>query len=414
MKESKTLEYKQDISNSFLKTVSAYANFGTGVIQFGIADDGTICGIENPEQTCLDIENKINDSILPKPDYSFNIKNNVITLIVEEGHYKPYLYKGKAYRRSDTATIEVDNIELKRLTLEGSNLYFEQLPIKEKDLTFHILENELKEKLGIQSLTDDMLRTFGFFTKNKEFNNVAAIFSDENSFPGIDAARFGNSISEIMDRETFSHISILSQYKKITEFFRRYYQYEKIEGFERIKIELIPEDAFREAIANALVHRTWDMSSYIKVEMYPDRIEVLSPGGLPNDLSKDEYLNGTISNLRNPVIGNMFFRLHYIEMFGTGIRRIKECYSSYSEKPSFEIYDNSIKVLLPVISRGNIVTTDEKKILDIMGNMILSCSEISDKLGWDKNKALREINKLKSKGYLKTIGNGRGTKYGKK
>ena len=120
MKETKTLEYKSEVTNSFLKTVSAFSNFGTGKIQFGIADNGDVLGINNPEQKCLDIENKINDSISPKPDYSLSInrKNNVITLEVNEGRYKPYYYKGKAYRRSDTSSVAVDQIELKRLILE--------------------------------------------------------------------------------------------------------------------------------------------------------------------------------------------------------------------------------------------------------------------------------------------------------
>ena len=129
MKENKYLEFKSTVTNTFLKTVSAYSNFGDGEVLFGVNDDGTICGIENIEQVCLDIENKINDSISPKPDFELEIDDTekMIRLIVREGEYKPYLYKGKAYRRSDSATIEVDQAELKNLVLEGSNLSFEEI-----------------------------------------------------------------------------------------------------------------------------------------------------------------------------------------------------------------------------------------------------------------------------------------------
>ena len=121
MKESYNLEFKQQLTNTFLKTVSAFANFGGGTILFGVDDDGKSVGIGEPDQASLDIENRINDNITPKPDFSFSInrRTNVISLNVSEGRYKPYLYKGKAYRRSGTAAIEVDQIELKRLTLEG-------------------------------------------------------------------------------------------------------------------------------------------------------------------------------------------------------------------------------------------------------------------------------------------------------
>lgn len=114
MKEGRNLEFKREITNTFLKTVSAFANFGTGKILFGVDDDGNNVGIEDGENVSLAIENKINDSIRPKPDYSISInkKTKIITLEIFEGKNKPYFYKGKAYRRSDTATIETDHVEL--------------------------------------------------------------------------------------------------------------------------------------------------------------------------------------------------------------------------------------------------------------------------------------------------------------
>lgn len=115
MKEKKNLEFKSTITNTFLKTVSAYSNFGDGEIWFGINDDGSVCGIEHPETVCIDIENRINDSISPKPKFEMRVdtSKNIICLTVREGAYKPYLYKGKAYRRSDTTSVEVDQAELK-------------------------------------------------------------------------------------------------------------------------------------------------------------------------------------------------------------------------------------------------------------------------------------------------------------
>ena len=416
MKENKYLEYKSEVTNTFLKTVSAYANYASGVIQFGIRDDGSICGIKDPEKACLDIENRINDSISPKPDYSLRIspKHDTIELLVSEGVHKPYLYKGKAYKRNDTATIEVDQIELKRLILAGSNLYFEDLPSELEEASFKILEEKLIERLGITALTTDMLRTFGFYTRDGKLNIAGALFSDRNHFYGIDLVRFGRTINEIQERMTVSGVSVLKQYDEAVEMFRRYYQYEKIEGFERVAVELIPEEAFREAIANALVHRQWDMRSHIRISMYADRIEIASPGGLPTDVTEDEYLNGNLSYLRNPVIGNLFFRMHYIEMFGTGIRRIKESYRESARKPQFHITENSITILLPVRTQSYGLSADGQKVMDLFafGNL-LSGQEIAVKLGWKKDKTIREINKLKALGYLQVFGRGRGTKYTK-
>jgi len=414
MKENKTLEFKSDITNTFLKTVSAYSNFGNGEIFFGVNDDGTICGIENVRQVCLDIENKINDSISPKPDFELEIDDSrkIIRLSVKEGAYKPYLYKGKAYRRSDSATIEVDQAELKSLILEGSNLSFEELVCKNNELTFEELSAKLMEKLGVSSVSEDVLRTLGLVTKDKKYNNAAALLSDRNNFYGIDMARFGNSINEIMDRETIAGTSILKQYDLAVSMIKRYYQYEEISGIERKIVELIPENAYREAIANALIHRDWSINSHIRVAMFPDRIEIKSPGGLPKDLTVEEYENGEISCLRNPILGNVFFRMKYIEMFGTGVTRIKYAYADARIKPKFTITDHVISVILPVISNKYNVTSDEEKVIRVLENGLqLSSSEIAKAVGYTKTKTLRIIDALKEKGYVKVLGNGRGTKY---
>lgn len=417
MKESRILEFKRDITNSFLKTVSAFANFGSGTILFGVDDYGKTVGVSDPDKARLDVENRINDSVKPKPQYliSVNRRTNVITLNIIEGKYKPYFYKGKAYRRSDTATVEVDQVELRRLTLEGENLYYEGLPCGSNDLAFDYFESKLVEKLGIKTLNDDILRTFGFINGDGKYNNASALFSDNNHFYGIDIARFGDSISEILDRETISGVSILKEYDDAVSAFRRYYQYEIVQGIERKTIDRIPEEAFRETVANALVHRTWDINSHIRIAMFSDRIEISSPGGLPKGISKEEYLNGAISNLRNPIIGNVFFRLRYIEMFGTGIRRIRDSYANAPIKPDFIVTDNSIGVILPCTDKRVEVAEDGRKAIEVLTDgMILSSREISEKLGWSKDKTIRVLNKLLAAGYVQKVGTGRGTQYRKR
>ncbi len=417
MKESRILEFKRDITNTFLKTVSAFANFGSGTILFGVDDYGKTVGVSDPDKARLDIEDRINDSIKPKPEYSISVdrRTNVITLNITEGKYKPYYYKGKAYRRSDTATLEVDQVELRRLTLEGENLYYEGLPCGANELTFGYFESKLIEKLGIKTLNADILKTFGFIDNDKKYNNAAALFSDTNQFSGIDIARFGESISEILDRETISGVSILKEYDDALSIFRRYYQYDIVQGIERNTVDKIPEESFREAVANALVHRTWDINSHIRIAMFYDRIEISSPGGLPKGITKEEYISGAISNLRNPIIGNVFFRLRYIEMFGTGIRRIKESYANAQVKPDFIITDNSISVILPCADRKIEVSEDGKKVLEVLkSGMVLSSREISEKLSWSKDKAIRVLNTLLSAGYIQKVGSGRGTKYRKR
>ena len=414
MKESRTVEYKERMTDTFLKTVSAYANYGTGQILFGIADDGKEIGIENPDDFCLAIENKINDNISPKPDFtlSVNRRTNVISLSVFEGEYKPYTFRGKAYKRNDTSTVEVDRLSYNRLVLEGSGRNFEELPSKNQNLQFAVLTRFFSEKLDIPHIDSDILKTLELCSVKNEFNNAAALIADENNFSGIDIVRFGETIDEIMDRHTIEKQSVLSQYEKATEIFRTYYQMEKISGIERTNVELVPEKAFREAVANALVHRLWDINAHIKVEMYSDRISVTSPGGLPTGISEAEYLEGHISLFRNPILGSLFFRLRLIEKFGTGIRRIKSAYKDSSSKPEFLIGDNTIQVILPVLNAKEDVEPAEQEIISALSNnMILSSSEIAAATGFSRDKVIRLASSLIRKGLIQTTGNGRGTKY---
>ncbi len=164
------------------------------------------------------------------------------------------------------------------------------------------------------------------------YNNAAGLLADKNHFSGIDIVKFGENISIIQKRATFEHISVLEIYEKALAVFRDYYQYEVIQGADRKMVEKIPEAAFREAIANALIHRVWDINSHIRVSMFDDRIEVVSPGGLPAGITAEEYLSGKLSILRNRNLANVFYRLGLVEIFGTGITRIKQLYAeSFNE-----------------------------------------------------------------------------------
>ena len=247
---------------------------------------------------------------------------------------------------------------------------------------------------------------------NGKYNNAAALIADSNHYKGIDVIRFGANINEIMDREILDHISILEMYHRVLNMYKKYYQYEKIEGSLRISKEKIPEEAFREALANSLVHRLWDINARIRVSMFEDKIEITSCGGLPREISEKEYLDGQISFLRNPIIGNIFFRLNYIEMFGSGIKRINASYNNFQNKPEFKIYENSITVILPIESNLISLSEDEKAIVSILkNNLKLSRTQIEDETQFTKYKTIRILNSLIEKSVVQKTGTARNIKY---
>lgn len=413
MRETRTIEFKETITNTFLKTVSAFSNYNGGEIYFGIDDNGNVKGIADVKQSCLHIENKINDSISPQPDYTLEIqKDSTIKLTVKSGIHKPYLYKSKAYKRNDTATIEVDTLEFSRLILEGKNIRFEELPYNNQKLTFEVLHQKLKESIQIETFNKDTLKILNLYDNNNGYNNAAGLLADRNHFPGIDIVKFGQNISVIQKRATIENISILEVYDKAIDMFRDYYQYEIIEGAERKNVEKIPEAAFREAIANALIHRAWDIESQIRVLMFDDRIEVISPGGLPSGITEDEYLSGKISVLRNRNLANVFYRLGFVEIFGTGITRIKQLYESALRKPDFEVSENTIRIMLPVFEENINLTEDEKQVYALLSmTMLKPISEIAPYTPFGKSKTTQLLKEMSKKGVVEVKGKGRGTKY---
>ncbi|MBF4695153.1 RNA-binding domain-containing protein [Fusibacter ferrireducens] len=418
-KESYNLEFKVEVSRTFLKTVCAYANYNDGEIIFGIDDNGKLVGIESAKEEALRIENMINDSIVPVPHFEIAVKEiehkTIILVDVKKGKDTPYYYQGKAFKRGDTSTVAVDRFELRRLAMEGINIDDEERKAASQDLSFRVLESKLKEEANIEKISLDVLKTLNLYNKDGYYNIAGELLSDKNdiAFSGIDIVKFGKDINKILYRETISHKSLLEQFDRAIEIFEQYYLFEEIEGYIRIKKELIPKEAFRESLANAIVHRVWDTNSYIQIAMYENRIEINSPGGLPAGISKEEYLNGNISVLRNPIIAGVFNRLNIIEKYGTGIARINDEYTHSIAKPDFDVSENRIRIILPVTNVDQLdLSKDELFIYGLLKeDLELSRKEIELKTKFEKSKTLRILNSLTDKNIVIKRGSGTAVKY---
>ena len=414
-REDYNLEYKEKVSKTFLKTISAYANYNDGRIVFGVDDNGNVVGLkENPKEEALRIENMINDSLTPVPYFEIKVKEiegkELIILEVKKGKDTPYYYQGKAYKRADTASIEVDRFELRRLALEGINMHYEDKKASSDDLDFNILEARLIKEAGIERINLDILKTLNLYNKDGYYNVAGELLADQNdiAFSGIDIVKFGKDINKILYRKTISKVSLLTQFDMAVDIFEQYYIFEEIDGYNRITKELIPREAFRESLANAIVHRVWDTNSYIQIAMHEDKIEINIPGGLPPGISKEEYLYGNISVLRNPIIAGVFNRLNIIEKFGTGIARINKEYTQSISKPYFEVSENRIRIILPVTEKSLLdLSEDENVIYELLKeNVELSRKKIDMITGFNKSKSIRIINSLIDKNIISKIGSG--------
>lgn len=419
-KESAVLEYKERVSDTFLKTVSAFANSGTGTVVFGVEDkDLKPVGLSNPEKACENIERKINDAVHPVPEYEISIDkgSSLIYLTVSEGELKPYYYGQTAYIRRGASSIPMGELQLERTLLKKRNLTYDQLAVPERDFEFSVLESEMKNKFGIEKFGEDIQKSLRLLNIRNEYTIGAALLADRNDFPGIDIVEV-NGDHIYGERMRFCHESVLTQLFDAVSAFRRFYMKEKVEeridGIQRREFFLIPEYAFREAVANALIHRAWDLPSNIVIRFFDDRVEITSPGGLPEGMTEEEYLYSEISRLRNLILTDIFFRLGYIDSLGTGIQTIKRAYKDEFKKPNFEFTPNSIKVTLPVLNqRPEFISQDQESVYNLLKkHKLLSRKELSELTGFGRTKTGNLLSDLSERGLIERTGSGRSLKYG--
>lgn len=415
MKEFSRLEFKKSLSKTFLKTVSAFANYGTGIILFGVDDEGVPVGVADPTEVRLTIENAINDALDPRPNYYIEEETkegkHLVKLTVYEGEDKPYLCSGKAYQRFDTSTVAVDRSELRRLSIEGSDKPFDEMAASSQELTFASLGKSLNERMGIEEATEETLKTLGLL-KDRSFTNAALLLSDQNTFPGLEIVRYALDEVSIHQRITCEGVSVLDQLDAAVAEYRNHYVVERVNGMRRNEVHTIPEEAFREAVANSLVHRLWYANARTTVSLYPTRIEVASPGGLPAGIDEELYLSGGISLPRNASLAYVFLRLGIIERLGTGIRRIRRAYEGSAVGPTFQISAHAITVTLPLVNLSENLEPEEQKMLALFRpGLELSGAELEQGMGLSRATTMRIVAALREKGALQRIGNARATRY---
>lgn len=147
--------------------------------------------------------------------------------------------------------------------------------------------------------------------------------------------------------------------------------------------------------------------------MFEDRIEIVSLGGLPKNLSQSNFLHGHVSIFRNPILGNILFQLGWIESFGSGIVKINETYQEALVKPVFKILPDSVTVVLPVIRDDRTGTgAEERPLYNLLDRHDeLSRDDISKYLGWGRAKTAAAINRLIQKKLIQKVSVRRSVRY---
>lgn len=426
--ESETLELKEIVVEDIKKEIIAFANSAGGTLYVGVADDGNIVGVENPDMVIQQISNMVRDSI--KPDITmftrYAAKNvegkQIVAVEIQRGTERPYYLAKKGLRpegvyvRQGTSSVPATSTVIRRMIKDTDGDSFEAMRSLEQNLTFQATEKEFA--LRDLAFGVSQMKTLGILNTDGIYTNLGLLLSEQCAHTVKAAVFEGTNQSIFRDRQEFTG-SLLQQMNEVYEYIdRRNQVHSTFDKLRRIDTRDYPEVAIREALLNSLVHRDYSFSASTLISVYDDRIEFTSIGGLPAGVSLDDIMLG-LSVCRNPKLANVFYRLELIEAYGTGMKKIMGAYENSNKKPVIETTDNAFKIILPNLNEdaGSLPVADagseaERQVLEfIKKNGAISRKETETAVNLKQTAAGRLLSKMIQKKLIVQIGQGKNTKY---
>lgn len=358
-RESETVELKEVVVDDIKKEIIAFANCDGGKLYIGVRDDGTVIGLDNADSVSLQISNMVRDAI--KPDitmflhYETIVENgkNVVVVDIQRGTDRPYYLAKKGMRpegvyvRQGYSSVPATDTAIRRMIKETDGDRFEAMRCLNQDLTFEATKKEFE--LRKTDFGPQQMRTLKLIDQDGLYSNLALLLSDQCVHTIKVAVFQGTDQTIFKDRREFTG-SLMQQMNEVYDFidFRNQTR-ATIEKLYRVDVRDYPEVAVREALLNLLVHRDYSFSASAFISIYEDRIEFVSIGGLMPGIDLEDVMVG-ISVCRNQDLANVFYRLHLIEAYGTGMGKIMKAYESIQIKPVIETTKNAFKIILPNIN----------------------------------------------------------------
>ncbi len=367
----KKLALEEKKPKSWCKSVSAFANTFGGALIFGISNEGMVVGLENPEGDAEKISEVIKTRLDPMPEFKLRFYQTedgkvLIILDVYKGDETPYYYSGdgvlEAYVRIGNESVKATATELKRLVLRGKNTSYDSQnsTYKAEDYAFSKLKERYKKWTG-NSFGDKDLISFGLVNEQGNLTNAGALLADESpircsrlfctrwnglnksggAVDALDDAEYsGSVISLIENGEAFIKRNCKMKWRKTAN--------------SREEMPEYVERSYHEALVNALAHRDYLVNgSEVHIDIYDDRMEIYSPGGMPDgSMIQDRDPIMVPSTRRNPVLADVFNRLGYMERKGSGFGKIISGYEfqinyDESKRPSFRSDRYQFTVVMP-------------------------------------------------------------------
>lgn len=362
LRESSTVELKRQLTEWTKKEIIAFANCEGGDLYIGFDDDGNPVGLDDPDSVMGAVGDMIRNAIRPDltayTDITRECVNDeegrpheIVHVTVLRGTQRPYYLRSKGltspgvFIRHGVSSVPASEHQIRRLLRESDDMAFDSSPCLRQELTFEYAAAYF-HKHDVQ-WGDKQRRTLGLVNENELYTNTALLLSDQCNHT-IKSAVFSGTTkaSAFIDRQEFTG-SILRQLEDAYRFLElNNTQSATFDGLYRSDHHAWPPSALREALLNAIVHRDYDSTGTTFINIYADRAEFISPGGLPLNIALADALNG-MSMPRNRTLADVFYRLRLIESYGMGIPSITRQYEGYGNQPWIQTSPAFFSLTLP-------------------------------------------------------------------
>ncbi len=429
LKESETIELKKSIAeqNDALKSISAILNkHQKGELYFGLKNDGSPVKNSISEKTLRDISQAISNKIEPRiyPTIStVELQGIEVIKVSFEGNHIPYSAEGRYFIRVADEDKQLSAVELKKLVLTSKNYKWDSginQSATLKDIDIRKVKEFCRKADIVYTKLDDVLESLNLFS-NKKLTNAAVILLAKNPIKFFFNAKLmcavfaTNDTATILDQKEFTGDLFTLIKEAELYILKNIHIGMEVEGLYRKDIPEINQEALREAIINAFIHRDYHELDFVSVGIFKNRVEIKNPGGLFGGLQIQDIVKRHISKRRNELIADLLGRAHFVERKGRGIALIlgKEPTAKFEEIAdlfitTFQRKTSSIDQGLVERLVDGLVENQRKIVMLIASNPKISKQEMQKLIGISSTAIDKNIEKLKRIGIIERVGPAKG------
>ncbi|MCI5057858.1 MAG: putative DNA binding domain-containing protein [Flavobacteriales bacterium] len=438
MPETNRIEYKRELSDGLEKEVIAFLNYREGgILYIGIDKNENIYGLVDADGDQLKIKDRLKNNIRPSALGLFDIVSeeragkDILKIIVASGPEKPYhlrkygMSEKGCFIRMGSSAEPMSQKMIDELFAKRTRNSISKIKAGRQDLSFGQLKIYYEE--AGHNLGKAFAKNLELLTEDGAFNYAGYLLANKNN-TSIKVAKYsGKTRTDLIESNEYGHECLVKATKQVIDKIAVENRTNtKITAKERQQTNLWNPIALREAIINAFVHNDYTNEITPKFEIFADRIEITSAGGLPEGLSKQEFFEG-FSVPRNKELMRIFKDLELVEQLGSGIPRILEHYG----KESFSFSDNFLRMTFvakettvedggakggqiggvkggvrggvtdAAIDAATTLTKRQKEVVKLIAvNPSITYNEIADALGINESAVGKHITAIKNKGVL--------------